>query len=725
MMTSAPRQPRYQLFAMLSVAFLLGMMGCRDIAGPEGGSLNSSPGISKALVVHAAPWPSEGYDAHRRQQSPYIGPATKPVPELLYDAGSPIIQRSPIITAADDIVLSLCKPEIVAIHLDGSPSWTASLTNTSNQESSVGVTQGPSDNLYVGIHDCPDIFGGVAGSFYKLTSGGSEVWARDRAMQYHAPAVTSDAVYQIDEFNRVWAYRTDGTPWWDEDLQGFSNGGVTLDIDGNLYLGTDAGKFSGHSLASITPDGNVRWRALDFSGVNASNAVISPSGIVYVLNNGDGTLYSFNRSTGTENWRSFSGSGRANSNSLAIGESETAYFRTSDGVFAINPDGSLKWKKVLPDATPQKGNPILDGNDNVYVAVGDQVFSYDPDGSERWNVDLADVSYLLLDRDGNLYAVTAEQYLYKLNRLPPSTADSDDTVWPVHPDKNRSTLGQDFGQNFGGRTPQHRHVGLDIALPNSVEQVIAMTDGIVVVRCLPPNHPDETDPACPANDINAPRDNHGLQGVVILQHTPPGRDPFYSLYGHLGRIDAPPVGETVVAGQALGITGPPGSDHLHFEIKDRPVLHNPVHEGKATPPTCNDGTMCFWGYVVGNPREFGYHDPLEYLHRVSPISGMSFTVVRTSKCFGVEEVVCLRVGPGTASNVTMSGWAYRAFTHAGKGEEFQGRSHVVESSPALECDRGWIQITRPEGFEEEHSHRSGSTIPDAWICRDFLRPASR
>lgn len=403
------------LRCIIIIALVGGSAGCDEAVGPEDGPPVGSPSATRMALISnpEAPWPTEGHDLGRTQQSQFLGPPIEPTAELVYDAGEPIIHRSPIITAANEIVLSLCGPEVVAIGLDGSPAWSYSLANTGNRESSVGITQGPSGDLYVGVHDCPDIPGGVGGSLYSLTSGGASRWVRGSPMQYFAPAVTSEAVYQIDEYNKVWALRLDGTPWWDEDLASWANGGVTLDDAGNLYLGTDGGMFSGHSLTSMSPDGTVRWRTLGSPGINASNAVIGPTGGVYVLNSENGTLHSFDQDTGVENWESFSGSGRANRPSIAVGTSGTVYFRTSDGVFAINADGSLKWSKNLSDATPQKGSPILDREENVYVGVGDEVISYDSEGHERWRIDLPDVSYLLVGAEGVLYAVSGQQLLYE------------------------------------------------------------------------------------------------------------------------------------------------------------------------------------------------------------------------------------------------------------------------------------------------------------------------
>ena len=102
----------------------------------------------------------------------------------------------------------------------------------------------------------------------------------------------------------------------------------------------------------------------------------------------------------------------------------------------------------------------------------------------------------------------------------------------------------------------------------------AAASGTVVVRCLPPSHPGAPDANCPANDNEVPIDNHGAQGIAILEHTLPAEGVVYSLYGQLGDVDPTlAVGQLVNPGQLLGSTN--DLNQVHFEIKDRPVIHNP------------------------------------------------------------------------------------------------------------------------------------------------------
>jgi murein DD-endopeptidase MepM/ murein hydrolase activator NlpD len=101
----------------------------------------------------------------------------------------------------------------------------------------------------------------------------------------------------------------------------------------------------------------------------------------------------------------------------------------------------------------------------------------------------------------------------------------------------------------------------------------------------------------------------GMGTNVILEHELESGKKVYTSYSHLASL-APglSVGDRVAKGQTLGIMGGSGNGlpnewvvHLHFEIKDRPVTHNP------------SGSGTYWGYMPGDADGYGYHDPGAYI----------------------------------------------------------------------------------------------------------------
>ncbi len=120
-------------------------------------------------------------------------------------------------------------------------------------------------------------------------------------------------------------------------------------------------------------------------------------------------------------------------------------------------------------------------------------------------------------------------------------------------------------------------------------------------------------------------DDGGLGNAIIVSHNIEGVKR-YALYGHMASMELLKVGDIINAGQKLGIVGNTGYGcnywhvgtdwcdaigdpdvHLHFEIKDKPVIASPI------PDTCTlpsgKKTQCV-GYTSHNPTDFGYSDPL-------------------------------------------------------------------------------------------------------------------
>ncbi len=124
-------------------------------------------------------------------------------------------------------------------------------------------------------------------------------------------------------------------------------------------------------------------------------------------------------------------------------------------------------------------------------------------------------------------------------------------------------------------------------------------------------------------------DDHGLGNTVIVRHNT-GEEEVYSLYAHLSSIRGNlREGEAVSAGEMVGKVGnsgygcqdywqvgPDGCDkkgappdtHLHFEVKSKPVLHNP--EQKQACETEDGSARLCYGYTPTYSQQYGYFDPL-------------------------------------------------------------------------------------------------------------------
>jgi Peptidase family M23 len=100
-------------------------------------------------------------------------------------------------------------------------------------------------------------------------------------------------------------------------------------------------------------------------------------------------------------------------------------------------------------------------------------------------------------------------------------------------------------------------------------------------------------------------DDMGMGTNLILQHELASGQLLYTTYSHLSAIEPGiEVGTVVAKGQRIATMGGSGNGetnfwpiHLHFEVKDAAVTHNP------------SGPGTYWGYTPSNPDGFGYHNP--------------------------------------------------------------------------------------------------------------------
>ena len=126
--------------------------------------------------------------------------------------------------------------------------------------------------------------------------------------------------------------------------------------------------------------------------------------------------------------------------------------------------------------------------------------------------------------------------------------------------------------------------------------------------------------------------DHGMGAAVIVEHML-GRQRRYAVYAHLASI-APTLAEgmPVAQGTVLGTVGNsaygcqtfwkvgtdgcesanPDDIHLHFEIKTKPVLENPEGGAVCKVKGTNELHACY-GYTPGDPRDYGYLDPITTL----------------------------------------------------------------------------------------------------------------
>lgn len=174
--------------------------------------------------------------------------------------------------------------------------------------------------------------------------------------------------------------------------------------DGTVYVGgyNKAGKGFYALDASLNAMKWVFEAGEDFN----STPAIATDGTIYVSSTND-NIYAVNPD-GTEKWRAVYGTWSATA--IAIGDDDTVYFSGENGaegvLIAYNPvDGTEKWRKALP-AKANQGGPSIASDGTIYVGgYEEKMIAYNPDGSEKWSYTAngAIETVPAIDNDGNLY----------------------------------------------------------------------------------------------------------------------------------------------------------------------------------------------------------------------------------------------------------------------------------------------------------------------------------
>lgn len=205
----------------------------------------------------------------------------------------------------------------------------------------------------------------------------------------------------------------------------------------------------------------------------------------------------------------------------------------------------------------------------------------------------------------------------------------------------------------------------------------------------------------------------GMGTNVILEHELASGGTIYTSYSHLAFIEAGlTVGSLVEKGQRIGMMGGSGNGesgywtvHLHFEVKDSPVTHNP------------SGSGIFWGYTPAHPDGFGYHNPnsffgvVEVKPTAAEISLMSPNSGRLKRGFNVS-VEWTTAGASEDDEVTI----YLKRDRFSKLTHPDGRNYAVLAR--AERNDGSFQVNVPVGLATAQDWRvyvvlEGSGVSDA------------
>jgi outer membrane protein assembly factor BamB len=154
----------------------------------------------------------------------------------------------------------------------------------------------------------------------------------------------------------------------------------------------------------------LKWRYQ--TGSVQSSPAIGSDGTIYVGSD-DNNLYALNPD-GSLKW--FYTTAYAISSSPAIGSDGSIFFGSNDEyLYALHPDGSLKWRYLIQNY--YHTSPGIGPDGTIYIVVSNYLYAINPDGSFKWEYRTGGGwSSPAIGSDSIIYVGSAgDNYLYALN----------------------------------------------------------------------------------------------------------------------------------------------------------------------------------------------------------------------------------------------------------------------------------------------------------------------
>jgi outer membrane protein assembly factor BamB len=236
---------------------------------------------------------------------------------------------------------------------------------------------------------------------------------------------------------------------------------------GTIYIGTGLGDTSRQSdgVYAINPDGTLKWKLTMGRTIHSSVAIDSHENLYFIVGNAnspdkmDASLDALD-SSGHFMWKYDSIGWMApipnTGFTPAIAADGTIYVNGRYSLFAISPNGTMKWKYDFPlidnvvqsGATETLGNhrtaPTIANDGTIYVntkqgghertTVEGGLFAFDPNGNLKWRThDLGGCAAPVIDKDGTIYSAIGRYENYA-DTSDWTAAARDAKLLAIHPD---------------------------------------------------------------------------------------------------------------------------------------------------------------------------------------------------------------------------------------------------------------------------------------------------
>ena len=202
-------------------------------------------------------------------------------------------------------------------------------------------------------------------------------------MRYASPAIAEDGTIYISSWDqKLYAINPDGSLKWKTNIGG-TGADITIGDNGIIYIGTGH-DFTQGDIVAVYPNGTIQWKYPTVHQ-HMSAPAVADDGTIFAGTYGT-YFYAINPN-GTLKWQYKTGDNIKGSASIA--NDGTVYVGSYDNyLYAFYPsNGTVKWKTRVGWGT--ETNPSIDKDGTIYVG-GEEIYAINPDGTMKWTMPLGD-----------------------------------------------------------------------------------------------------------------------------------------------------------------------------------------------------------------------------------------------------------------------------------------------------------------------------------------------
>lgn len=291
---------------------------------------------------------------------------------------------------------------------------------------------GVDDTVVIGKNGDVYVRNGTGKNLYALNQSGKKLWEyKLREAQMGVPFAGKDGnIYiTITEFkeNKNYIVRLSsdkGQVEWKTELPSISLWthwlhNLTVASDGTVYLVSDT------ILLSLDRSGKILWSFEFLHPPSPGSPALSPDEkVVYVYRRNKGGLFAINID-GTLKWKKIK-EYFSNVSPPALGINGDVYIAdaNTESVYAFNPSGHLGWRRHFPGKLLHDTYPVAGEDGLIYFQVNDDnkngmIYSLKPENGEvNWSFPIKGgimMSSVLISKKGVLYYPAPDGHIYCLN----------------------------------------------------------------------------------------------------------------------------------------------------------------------------------------------------------------------------------------------------------------------------------------------------------------------